>query len=93
MYGLRYAIGAKGAGTTIKRFLIIARTYGITPKRPVTLPDDETIMDRLNITEPQKINEIWKSLFEQSYGRGELFTLQLHPERIETFANSLESGH
>ena len=58
---------------------------------PVSLPDDEIIMDRLNITEPPKINEIWKSLLEQSYGRGELFTLQLHPERIERFANSLES--
>ena len=33
MPGLRYAIGAKGAGKTIKRFLMIARAYGITPKR------------------------------------------------------------
>jgi len=33
MHGLRYAIGAKGAGKTVKRFLIIARAYGITPKR------------------------------------------------------------
>lgn len=63
--------------------------YGLI-RIPVSLPDDEIIMDRLNITEPPKINEIWKSLLEQSYGRGELFTLQLHPERIERFANSLE---
>jgi len=69
----------------------LPRNYNGLIRIPVSLPDDEIIMDRLNITEPQKINEIWKSLLEQSYGRGELFTLQLHPERIETFANSLDS--
>lgn len=65
-------------------------TYNRLIRIPISLPDDEIILDRLNITEPQKINKIWIGLLEQCYDLGELFTLQLHPERIERFANSLE---
>lgn len=51
---------------------------------PYVLPDDESIVDRLRVTAPEAIAERWIRIFELTYGRGELFTLAVHPERIET---------
>lgn len=49
---------------------------------PVSIPDDEAMVDRLGITDRKKISKIWGSILEETYSRGELFTVQLHPERI-----------
>lgn len=49
---------------------------------PVSLPDDEIMVDRLGITSQRKISEIWQSILQRSFESGELFTLQLHPERF-----------
>ena len=49
---------------------------------PVSIPDDEVMKERLNITDVREIEGLWKSILETTYYRGELFTLQLHPERI-----------
>jgi hypothetical protein len=32
---------------------------------------------------------MWRRIFDQTYARGELFTLQLHPERIDFFRDAL----
>lgn len=49
---------------------------------PVTLPDDESLIDRLAITSPAAIEEIWLQILRETLARGELFTIQVHPERI-----------
>ena len=49
---------------------------------PVAIPDDEVIIDRLKITDVNEISKIWTSILEDTYSNGELFTIQLHPERI-----------
>lgn len=49
---------------------------------PVSLPDDEILIDRLRICDVDKLFFIWKSILDITYARGEIFVLQLHPERI-----------
>lgn len=49
---------------------------------PVSIPDDEALIERLGVTEGVQISAIWKAILQSTYDRGELFTLQLHPERI-----------
>jgi peptidoglycan/xylan/chitin deacetylase (PgdA/CDA1 family) len=56
---------------------------------PVSIPDDEMIMERLGIRDAREISKIWRSILEATYNRGELFNIQLHPERIIYFENAL----
>ncbi len=58
---------------------------------PVSLPDDEMIIDRLGITDSEQISLIWMDLLNMSYNQGELFTLMLHPERIGICRKALEN--
>jgi peptidoglycan/xylan/chitin deacetylase (PgdA/CDA1 family) len=55
---------------------------------PVTLPDDEILVDRLGGSSGLA-TRVWLNVLSQSYQRGELFTLQLHPERTALCADSL----
>ena len=50
---------------------------------PYVLPDDESIVDRLRVTSPSAIAELWLRMFDLIHQRGELFTLAAHPERID----------
>ncbi len=56
---------------------------------PVSIPDDEAMVDRLGITDRSEISEIWKAILQRTYDRGELFTVQLHPERISFCESAL----
>jgi hypothetical protein len=56
---------------------------------PVSIPDDEAIVDRLNIIDGKEISRIWQGILAQSYARGELFNIQLHPERISFCESAL----
>ena len=58
---------------------------------PMSMPDDEAMVERLGITAHQEIVEIWLEILEKSYNSGELFTLQLHPERIELCQGALKA--
>jgi peptidoglycan/xylan/chitin deacetylase (PgdA/CDA1 family) len=49
---------------------------------PVSIPDDEVMVDRLKINDENEISNIWIAILEATYKSGELFTVQLHPERI-----------
>jgi hypothetical protein len=57
---------------------------------PVSLPDDEMLFDRLNFS-PSQVGTIWREILSQTYTHGELFTLQLHPERAGLCASFLPS--
>lgn len=48
---------------------------------PVAIPDDEIMVDRLHLG-PAQQTEAWTRILDDTYDRGELFTIQLHPERI-----------
>ena len=56
---------------------------------PVSIPDDEALIERLGITDPEKIRDIWLDILEKIHHRGEMFNLSLHPERIEYCEASL----
>jgi peptidoglycan/xylan/chitin deacetylase (PgdA/CDA1 family) len=56
---------------------------------PVSLPDDEILLDRMYIHDAEYLGNVWLGILGASYSRGELFTLQLHPERIDFFADAL----
>jgi len=58
---------------------------------PVSLPDDEIPLDRMYIHDVDFLERMWCAILEQSHERGELFTLQLHPERIDFFTPALRT--
>jgi peptidoglycan/xylan/chitin deacetylase (PgdA/CDA1 family) len=55
---------------------------------PVTIPDDEILVDRLGLT-PQEQGAVWGSMLETIHERGDLFTIQLHPERWSLCASAV----
>jgi hypothetical protein len=63
-------------------YLVLPRSTNGFIEIPVSIPDDEALLERLGINNGRKISEIWGSILNTVYHNGELFTLQLHPERI-----------
>ena len=57
---------------------------------PVSLPDDEMLVDRLGLTAPA-IAPIWCAMLQASHQAGELLVLQLHPERGRECAPALDA--
>ncbi len=75
-----------------------ARTVAVRPRMsdglvdiPVAVPDDEILLDRLHFAEPT-LSDQWLAILEMTYRRGDLFTIQLHPERIDELGNALEAS-
>jgi hypothetical protein len=56
---------------------------------PVSLPDDEILLDRLGGGPNGLVGKAWKQMLADAYRRGELLTIQLHPERIAWAAKGL----
>ena len=74
-----------------------AAEYASTPRIidnlveiPVSLPDDEMLIDRLG-SNSQAIEAAWQTILEQTYCQEGMFILQLHPERINNCATALAS--
>jgi peptidoglycan/xylan/chitin deacetylase (PgdA/CDA1 family) len=57
---------------------------------PVAVPDDEIIGERLHLSEPERV-AAWLAILELTYRRGDLFTVQLHPERIPELGDALRA--
>jgi peptidoglycan/xylan/chitin deacetylase (PgdA/CDA1 family) len=60
-------------------------------KIPILVPDDEMLVDRLRIREPTKITDIWLRMLNVSHQQGELFTLLIHPERMDWVAKAMDT--
>lgn len=58
---------------------------------PYSLPDDEALVDRLKISDPEAIAEIWLGVWRHAHDRGDLFALGIHPERIGICGTGVES--
>ena len=58
---------------------------------PVSLPDDEMLLDRIRKKDQKFLTRAWRYILDETYQRGELFTLQIHPERIAMCTGSLSS--
>ena len=57
---------------------------------PVSLPDDEMLGDRLGASE-EVVARVWLRILAESHRRGELFTINLHPERLANCAEGLSA--
>jgi hypothetical protein len=58
---------------------------------PTSIPDDEMLFDRLRITDPQEVGNIWSKVMQRVYDYGGLYTLNLHPERGILCKQALET--
>jgi hypothetical protein len=58
---------------------------------PTSLPDDEAIIDRLQLGNTVEKDRIWPEMLDIIYANGELFTLSLHNERVPLCAGGLEA--
>lgn len=62
--------------------LAIPRMHGQMVCIPLVFPDDEILIDRFGIKNPDRIAQIWNNILDQTNARGDVFVLQLHPERF-----------
>jgi peptidoglycan/xylan/chitin deacetylase (PgdA/CDA1 family) len=74
-----------------------ARRVAVRPREmaglvdvPVALPDDEILIDRFGLDASEQA-AVWLAILRRTYEAGELFTLQLHPERIGMAADALRA--
>ena len=59
---------------------------------PYSLPDDESLIERINWRSPAEMDQAWVQIFEQTYRQGELFNLGLHPERVALCLKPLQEA-
>ena len=56
---------------------------------PYCLPDDEALIERFHLMAVEPMNQLWLAILAETYRLGELFTLGLHPERIDLCETAL----
>ncbi|MEX0985644.1 MAG: polysaccharide deacetylase family protein [Actinomycetota bacterium] len=61
---------------------VLPRSENGLVRIPCCLPDDESVVDRLGLPSPEAIASLWVDVWRRTHERGELFTMQVHPERI-----------
>jgi peptidoglycan/xylan/chitin deacetylase (PgdA/CDA1 family) len=57
---------------------------------PVSLPDDEMLIDRLKIRNQNLLYDIWFEILTEAQRKDEMFILLLHPERFNFANNALK---
>ncbi len=57
---------------------------------PVSVPDDDMLIGRLGLTDQEMMVDIWYGILQSTRERGELFVLQVHPERFNCYKKALE---
>jgi peptidoglycan/xylan/chitin deacetylase (PgdA/CDA1 family) len=74
-----------------------ARYLAVRPKLhdglvdiPVAIPDDEILVERLHTDEAARIAQ-WLHILGLTHTRGDLFTIQLHPERLAELEAALRA--
>lgn len=56
---------------------------------PVSVPDDDIIIERLGIRDADLIYSIWEKMVLRVRNRKELLVMQMHPERYNIYKNAL----
>ena len=59
---------------------------------PVTVPDDEILIDRLGITSTQQLAEEFNAMIQSTEDSGGHLVFQLHPERFHIFGQALDNA-
>ena len=78
-----------GFAKSLKLFQAVPCTaYALRPhfagdllRIPTSIPDDEMLFDRLRITDPVEVGQVWSRIMQCVYDLEGLYTLNLHPER------------
>lgn len=68
----------------------LPRREGLVLELPVSLPDDDTLLDRDRLS-AAAIADIWIRMLEVCHRENEIFVLQLHPERFPEVRDALEA--
>lgn len=58
---------------------------------PLSLPDDEMLADRLNLS-PEKVAGIWSKCAKMASERNQVFVLQLHPHRMKKYGAAMRAA-
>jgi len=87
--GYRRALRLYGA-LDAERVVVRPRARGGLVDIPVAMPDDEIMVDRLHCDDEAQA-AAWLAVLGITHARGELFTVQLHPERIFDSAHALRA--
>jgi peptidoglycan/xylan/chitin deacetylase (PgdA/CDA1 family) len=69
----------------------LPRLTGKLVRIPYCLPDDEALVERLQLNGKHAMAEVWLEILRRTYASGELFTLGLHPERIALCEGALRA--
>jgi len=65
-----------------EKYPALPRIEGRIIEIPYCLPDDESLIERLQFSDDESRSQPWLDMLAETYRLGELFTLGLHPERI-----------
>lgn len=71
------------------RVRALPSTTGRLVTIPTSLPDDDMLVDRDGLDRFQ-VHAIWERILDLAHASGELFVLQLHPERVIELGPALE---
>ena len=69
----------------------LPRLTGNIVRIPYCVPDDEALVERLQLTDSEAMAEIWLEMLDRIHDAGELFTLGLHPERAALCQDALRA--
>jgi peptidoglycan/xylan/chitin deacetylase (PgdA/CDA1 family) len=56
---------------------------------PVSMPDDDVLIDRMNVRDSGRLYSVWDFMLMETWRREESMVLQLHPERYAFFRKAL----
>jgi len=71
-------------------FPALPSMHGDLVRIPYCLPDDEALVERLELADEKAMADIWLAMLERTREKGELFTLGLHPERTSLCLSALK---
>ncbi len=57
---------------------------------PVSVPDDEILIERLRLHDGGYVQSIWENMFHETIRNREMMILQVHPERFYNYRFALE---
>jgi hypothetical protein len=90
-YALNEAIEFLYSPADASQTLALPRMHGDMVCIPLVLPDDEILVDRVGIQDPDRITKIWLDVLSQAHAQGAVFVLQYHPERFIFCQKSMEA--
>jgi hypothetical protein len=69
---------------------VVPRLQSGLVELPVALPDDEILVDAMDIEQPATLGRVLRTMFDTASRSGSLLVLQIHPERFHLFAEAVE---